>query len=105
MKQKSTIIRYLLLFFISTGIFISSFHAHSDLDWDHAKTTCQTGTHLNEPADLCPVCGFRLKAASVVTPSFAVVETVTLIANAPFESKKLDAFAGQITGRSPPFLV
>lgn len=104
-RNRSPSLYTMILVFISSGILVSSFHTHSNRDWNNSHASAHTDTHISESTVYCPVCALRLQTTPTVTPSYAVIQVVAIIENAPFESKKLDAFFGPLTGRSPPAIV
>lgn len=105
MKNKYPIAtRALLLIFISGGIFIASFHSHSDLEWNHSEAACPTGSHFTVNTILCPVCGFRLDGKPVDPASPMAIQNVIMVIHDEANSVADEIFTGPLNGRSPPFL-
>lgn len=105
MKNKyQTTIRTLLLVVISSGIFISCFHSHSNFNWHQTENTSASCLHFSVDTHLCPVCNFRLDGPTVDSVAPIAIQTIIAVLHDAANSVADELFTGELTGRAPPTL-
>ncbi|HLR76356.1 MAG TPA: hypothetical protein VK106_01760 [Balneolaceae bacterium] len=94
-----------MLIFISSGIFISSFHYHGDLEWNHPNASTHADAHLSQHNIFCPICVFRLNGDPVTALSPIAFQNTISVIHVPAVSIIYEQYIGPLNGRSPPALV